>query len=240
MDENKSYSKKELKELRKLAELEKTIQEKKQNTVKWIAITLSSVLFLFFFAWIVVSSKQSATQTVSDVTHGGHVRGNVDAKVALVEFSDLQCPACRAAKPNVDKILNDYKDKVKLVYKHFPLKTVHKNALAAAYASEAAAKQDKFFEFHDLLFEKQDDWANEANPEEKFLSYVKELKLKEDQFKKDVSSEDVIKKVQDEEQEAIENGVNSTPTFFVNNKKVDYNGNYDDLKKAVDDELKNG
>lgn len=81
-------------------------------------------------------------------------------KVILVEYSDFQCPFCSRVFPTVQKILSDYDGKVLLAYKHFPLTSIHPHAQKAAEASECARDQDKFWEFHDKLFETQSDWAN--------------------------------------------------------------------------------
>jgi len=80
-----------------------------------------------------------------------NIKGNSNASVTLVEYSDLQCPACAAFQPVVDQLMTDLGDDVKFQYKHFPL-PIHQNALSAAIAAEAAGQQSKFFEFHDILF----------------------------------------------------------------------------------------
>lgn len=85
-------------------------------------------------------------------------RGN--GQIILVEYSDFQCPFCSRVFPTVQKILNDYDGKVLLAYKHFPLTSIHPHAQKVAEASECARDQDKFWEFHDKLFETQSDWAN--------------------------------------------------------------------------------
>lgn len=87
-------------------------------------------------------------------------RGGQNALVTIVEFSDFQCPFCARAKPTVDRILQEYGDRVTFVYKHFPLSQIHPRAQKAAEAAECARDEGKFWEFHDKLFETQADWAN--------------------------------------------------------------------------------
>lgn len=87
-------------------------------------------------------------------------RGADNAPVTIVEFSDFQCPFCSRALPTVKQVLNEYKDKVKFVYKHMPLVSIHPRAHVAAQAAECAKDQGKFWEFHDQLFEKQTDWSS--------------------------------------------------------------------------------
>ena len=88
------------------------------------------------------------------------IRGKVGAPVTIVEFSDFQCPFCSRALPTVQKVLSDYGDKVVLVYKHFPLVSIHPRAQISAEAAECAKEQGKFWEFHDQLFTNQTDWAS--------------------------------------------------------------------------------
>ncbi|MBI2612028.1 thioredoxin domain-containing protein [Candidatus Gottesmanbacteria bacterium] len=88
------------------------------------------------------------------------IRGGKNAKVTIVEFSDFQCPFCARAYPTMNQVLDGYGDKVKLVYKHFPLNAIHPLAQKAAEASECAKDQGKFWEFHDVLFEKAEEWTS--------------------------------------------------------------------------------
>lgn len=88
------------------------------------------------------------------------VRGDRNAKVTIVEFSDFQCPFCKQAVSTLDQVLEEYKGKVRLVYKHYPITSIHPNAQIAAEASECAREQNKFWEYHDLLFAQQTAWAN--------------------------------------------------------------------------------
>lgn len=88
------------------------------------------------------------------------VRGKSDAPVMIVEFSDFQCPFCSRVHPTVKQVIKEYGDKVALVYKHFPLNSIHPRAQKAAEAAECAKDQGKFWEFHDQLIENQTDWAS--------------------------------------------------------------------------------
>lgn len=88
------------------------------------------------------------------------IRGNKNAKVTIVEYSDFQCPFCARANPTMKELLSTYKDKVRLAYKQYPLPSLHPNAQKAAEASECANEQGKFWEFHDLLFQNQQTWSS--------------------------------------------------------------------------------
>lgn len=87
------------------------------------------------------------------------VKGNGDAPVVIVEYSDFQCPYCERAFPTVQQVLSAYPGKVLFAYKHFPIASIHPHAQKTAEASECARDQGKFWEFHDKLFETQEDWS---------------------------------------------------------------------------------
>lgn len=170
----------------------------------------------------------SDSQTV--VGDARFAKGSSDAKVTIVEFSDLQCPACRAAQPLVDEILVAASSSARLVYRQFPLRTVHKNAIAAARAAEAAGIQGKFWEMHDKLFDTQTDWEGDADPSGRFEGYVKDLGLDVELWKKDLQNPEVDARIAKDEQDGNTLGINATPTFYVNYTKTDVG----DLKATVD------
>ena len=135
--------------------------------------------------------------------------GSGEAKVTMVEWSDFQCPGCRQAEVIVKEILNQYGDQVRLVYRHFPLTAIHKNAMAAAELTEAAATAGKFWQMHDLLFERQNEWANDKD------------KLNEYRLKLGINEGGSYKEFIEKDMEIGQKiGVNATPTFFVNGKRT--------------------
>ncbi len=239
--ENRIPTKKELKQLRKLERLDRDKAGARQNTVKWIVIGVASLLFLAFFTFLVVVSKESSKQaTTVKLSSQGWVRGEKTAKVTLTEFSDLQCPACKAYEPIVEQAMKDLNGKLKLVYKHFPL-PAHKNGLAAAKAAEAAGVQGKFWEMHDLLFQKQEEWGvlDAGSVSDKFVAYAAGLKLDQDKFKSDLNDSSLEAKIKAEQSEGIDLGVNSTPTFYINNQLVQSAPqSYPEFKKLIDQYIK--
>lgn len=140
--------------------------------------------------------------------------------VEIVEFADFQCPACAAYHPTVKQVLSDNPDTVRYVFKHFPLTFAHPNAEIAAYAAEAAGAQGKFFEMTDLLFTRQQEWSGESNPRALFVEYAQELELDGERFGQDLDNEELHAVVSANADEGIEIGVNSTPTFFLNGRKL--------------------
>ncbi len=156
--------------------------------------------------------------------------------VVIEEYSDYQCPACAYFHPFTVKIKDDLGDKVKVVYKNFPLNS-HRYAQLAARAAEAARKQGKHFEMHDKLFKEQANWSR-GNTSTLILGYAEEIGLDMAQFKKDLNSAEMQELIMTEKQEGINKGVNSTPTFFINGDKVYNNpGSYEVFKAIVESYL---
>ena len=176
-------TKKQIKELRKLEKMQSRNVEEKNGTVKWIAIAVISAVFLLLFVGIIIVAKQkNKPQTASgnaQFANNGHARmltkegkdatnsANPAQKVVnMVEYGDLQCPACKSYNPVVTELLKAFPEQLKLVFKNYPLTQVHPNAMAASVAAEAAAKQGKFYEFVDAAYAKQEEWAGLPRSEE--------------------------------------------------------------------------
>lgn len=140
--------------------------------------------------------------------------------VTIAEFSDFQCPACKASHPVVARLVANNPGEVRLVYRHFPLESIHPNARAAGVAAEAAARQEAFWLYHDHLFDFQEDWATESDPTEMFVDYARELGLNADQFEEDLEDPELAQLVDADIADGMALGVNSTPTFFVDGEMV--------------------
>ncbi|OGL30420.1 hypothetical protein A3F37_00910 [Candidatus Saccharibacteria bacterium RIFCSPHIGHO2_12_FULL_41_12] len=166
-----------------------------------------------------------------------HKVGNLSSKVTLTEYGDFQCPACKSYYPIVKQIKETNKDKIVFEFKHFPLVQIHPNSFVAARAAEAAGKQGKFFEYHDLLYENQDSWAQEQSPTPIFEEFAKQLGLNVDQFKKDVASEQISSIINANAKDAQTVGANSTPTFFINGKKITSPKSVEEFQKVIDEAL---
>lgn len=155
-----------------------------------------------------------------------------EAQIVLVEFSDFQCPACKSYYPQVKQIKEDFGDTVSFIYRHLPLTSIHNYALNAAIASEAAGRQGKFYEYHDILFREQSDSQNPL-VEEDFISYAEELNLNVDQFREDYKSNEVRQLVLDDLKYANSIGLNSTPTFFIGGERFEGGNIYQEIKQRV-------
>lgn len=177
------------------------------------------VAVILVIGGIVFYSSRHSNSKLSnvDVTDGQKL-GPDNAKVQVIEFADFQCPACAAAAPEVRKIQQDNPD-VQLIFKNFPLITIHKNTAAAAAAGDAAAKQGKFWEMYDKLYATQSEWEGNADPTAHFVSYATNIGMNADQFTADMNSDAIKKSVQDDYNYALSLSLNETPTFIVNGTK---------------------
>lgn len=150
-----------------------------------------------------------------------HVLGNPDAKNTFIVYGDFQCPACRSFESTVQKVLTDFPD-TRIVFRHFPLLTSHKNAAYAAFASESAAAQGKFWEMHDALYERQADWSNKDDPTEVFVDIARGAGVANmDQFRDDLVNKKHKPRVQRDYVESIGLKVSATPTIYFNNQKLE-------------------
>jgi len=155
-----------------------------------------------------------------------HIQGDDNAPLEIVEYGDYQCPYCGMAYPIIKQVQKELGKKVKLIFRNFPLSQMHPNAMNAAGAAEAAAKQGKFWEMHDKLYENQ-----ESLEPLDLDRYAQELDLNMNQFGKDLSSPEVANRIDSDFNSGMHLGVNGTPTFFVNG--VRYDGDWE-LKPFLD------
>jgi len=165
---------------------------------------------------------------------GAPIRGGKEAKLTIVEFSDFQCPFCNRVNPTLLQINQTYGDKVRVAFKHLPLR-IHPDAPAAHAAAEAAHRQGKFWEMHDKIFANQ----RELKPE-KFRDYAKEIGIDLVKFEQDVVSPDVKKRIDADSQEAEKLGVSGTPAFFINGRYLSGAQPFESFKKMIDEELAKG
>jgi protein-disulfide isomerase len=163
------------------------------------------------------------------VTEQDHQTGNTKAKIILVEYGDYQCPHCGIAHPFMKKLMKQFGHDLLFIFRNFPLQEMHPQAMISALAAEAAAKQSKFWEMHDMIFEHQEILS--AN---NLLNFAKELKLDLDTFSGDWKSRGVLSRVESDFDGGIRSGVNGTPTFFTNGNRLEtYDESYESLVRAV-------
>jgi protein-disulfide isomerase len=160
------------------------------------------------------------------------MRGSATATVTIVEFTDFECPACSRTQPILDEVVAEYGDKVKFVLRDFPL-DMHKHAMKAAEAAEAAREQGKFWEYAGLLFKNQ-----EHLEVDNLVQYASQLGLDAKKFQDALISGKFADKVQRDLQDGFKLGVNSTPTVFINGRRVK-DKSKESLRAVIDAALKN-
>jgi cyclophilin family peptidyl-prolyl cis-trans isomerase/protein-disulfide isomerase len=153
--------------------------------------------------------------------------GSKDAGIVIYEYSDFQCPFCAKAASALKELQVAYPTDLLIVFRHFPLSSIHPNAILAARAAEAAGVQKKFWQMHDLLFTRQSEWSGLAVDEFKtwLRDAAKSINLNLNQFMSDLDSEVIAQKVSKSESNALAAGLNSTPTLLFN--KIRYQGRTD-------------
>lgn len=231
------------KEQKEIARREKEIaqeQERKKRLKEYIifGIIIAAIIAGFMFLGVKFggnSGSETPALPVNAIDASDIVKGNRDAKTILIEYSDFQCPACASYYPIVKQIMDEFNDKVVFAYRHFPL-SQHKNAELAAISAEAAGKQGKFWEMHDAIFNNQKEWSERSNAKELFIQYAGAIGLNVERFKLDIESGELKDKVKRDLNSGISAGVNATPTFFLNAKKISPTS-YEDFKKLIEQSI---
>jgi formate-nitrite transporter family protein len=145
-----------------------------------------------------------------------HVMGPHGAPVTLVEYGDFECPYCGEAYPIVHEIQERMGDRLRFVFRNFPLSESHPHAQHAAEAAEAASAQGKFWEMHDMLYENQD-----ALDDRHLVRYAADLGLDAKQLARELEAGTFEAAVREDFRSGVRSGVNGTPTFFVNGTRYD-------------------
>lgn len=205
------------------------------DTARRVGIWVVTLGILAVAIWGLIrltsSGSSPAPASVSTVTETDHVKGTGQA--VLIEYADFQCPACKTYYPILKRLAEEHPDKVKIVYRHYPIRSIHQNAELAAWASEAAARQGKFWEMHNKLFEGQESWSEERNAQGVFEAYAKDIGLNVEQFTREISDGETRARVNADLDSAAMARVSSTPTFFLNGNPLRVGATYDEFRNAV-------
>lgn len=163
------------------------------------------------------------------VTTTDHIRGNFDAPYTLVEYGDYECSYCALAHPVVQQVQAYFGDRLRLVFRNFPLREMHPHAEAAAETAEFAAEYGKFWEMHDLIL-----MENENLSKSLLITLADELELPITELQETWADQRYQTKIREDFQEGVRSGVNGTPTFFINGYR--YNGGLevDELIEAIE------
>jgi protein-disulfide isomerase len=190
---------------------------------------------VILFATSKPTSEPVATDLQSVLKDNDHQTGSKDVKVTIVEFGDYQCPACAFAHGPIKQITETYKggSKLNFIFKNYPLPS-HRNAFPSAQAAEAAALQGKFWEMHNLVYERQEQWSDSTDPVSIFKEYAKELGLDLAKFEADYKSDAVRSRINADAEDGKKLGIDRTPTIYINGVMQEKIPTYDDMKKIID------
>ncbi len=206
---------------------------------QFIAIIVVVILGLFgIFALTKKSNNNSADSGSSTAQASEHKLGAGNKGVTLIEYGDLQCPACKSYFPMVKQVKEEFGDDITFQFRHFPLNQIHPHAFQASRAAEAAGNQGKFFEMHDLMYENQDSWSQADNVTSVFESFAQQLGLNMDKFKADSASSQTAAVINADIKAGQAAGANSTPTFVINGRKIEKNPtSFEEFKQLIQEEI---
>lgn len=201
-----------------------------------IAILIGGLWFLISAVNNSPSPSTPANIKIPPISSEDFSIGTPSARITLVEYSDFQCPACKAYAPLITRLSTDFPQDLRVVYRFFPLVNIHQNSMLACQAAYAASLQGKFWEMHDLLFDKQSDWSD-INPRDTFISYAKSLNLDVNKFTKDMDADSTKQFITKAINSGTTIGISYTPSIFINGQLIQNPPGYDALKKIVQDAL---
>jgi protein-disulfide isomerase len=176
-------------------------------------------------------SKYSSILSMPVSETRDHILGNPKAEITLVEYGDYQCPYCGEAYPIIKKVEQKYDDRLRMVFRNFPITELHSRAGFGAEMAESAGAQGKFWEMHDFLFERQ----ASLNDENLFLNFAKAtLGPDADRLRDEVHRQAHSSRINEDFASGVRSGVNGTPTFFMNDYRHDGGYDFDSLTDAID------
>lgn len=200
--------------------------EKTDKMWLWVLLPIVGLIIIGFLA-----AKFNRVQSFTELDN--HFKGGENAEVVLVEYADFQCSACLVYGRFISELNTIFGDSLKISFRHFPLVNIHPNAIPAARASEAADRQGKFWEMHDKLFEKQDEWSEAEEYFLIFRSYAEELGLDLDKFTEDYGSPETRDIIRKHEDSARVLQLRSAPSFILNGEKIKTPGSLDQFVSLV-------
>ncbi|MBN1331631.1 thioredoxin domain-containing protein [Candidatus Dojkabacteria bacterium] len=208
-----------------------------------MALIITIVATLIIGAIGVVALSTTDTKPIPEseraellVRDDSHVAGDFTSKITVVEFSDFECPACGYYAEEFNRFKQDYEDRVRIVYRQFPLESIHPLAFKAAEASEAAAAQNKFWEYHDILFANQSIWGvlSEEKAIEAFIGYAEEIGVEDlSKFAAELKEGVYKSKVQKDLDDAKALKLPGTPSILVNGVQIE-NPSYENLSNEIE------
>ncbi|MBI2475523.1 DsbA family protein [Candidatus Uhrbacteria bacterium] len=197
------------------------------------------IIFLFYSVFLspvdlerLQKEQQQISLTEPTTTFVNPSRGANDAKITIIEFGDFECSACRDLMPALETVLKTYPNDVRLVWKDLPNDSAHKQAIPSAIAAHCADRQGGFWQYHDVLFQRQGYLS-----EDQYTQIASELKLDTGRFSTCIQNQDTLPIVQKDKEEGLALGLVATPTIFVNKEKFVGAVSVDELLQVIQQEL---
>lgn len=205
--------------------------------------------FTVAFIGLIMFNKRDAGAPAPAGEPTKHTYSEGSTGVNVTEYGDFECPACYRYFPIFKQLKEKYKDQVTFQFRHFPIVSAHPNAMAAHRAAEAAGKQGKFWEMHDLLYSNAYqltangqtvpiNWVATTSPGSIFESYARDIGLDIDKFKQDLSDPSTQSSIQADIKSGQNSGVTGTPTFFINGQKIESPSSLEAFEQLIQEAIK--
>lgn len=202
-------------------------------------LIILAVCVAAFVGLLLFNKKDNPSPTATQAATTNHNQGANTTGVTLIEYGDFQCPACASYYPVLKDVKAKYGDKISFQFRNYPLVSIHPNAMAAHRAAEAAAKQNKFWEMHDMLYERWASWKDSTSAPTIFESYAQELGLDMTKYRQDVADPATKAVIDADKAEGDKIGVTGTPTFVLDGKKIEDNPrDVEGFSKLIDAAIK--
>jgi len=214
------------------------MSNKRKGVLVWGVLTVGILAIAAGLYGVVVQGLQGSaggSTLTAKVTDEDRARGGEHASVVIVEYSDFECPACKYFFDIIKQLEADKEGEIKFVYRHFPLQQ-HRYARLAAQAAEAAGLQGRFWEMHDVLFERQTEWSKTEDMRAVLAEYASGIGLDSNVFLRDLDRSEVVEKIDRDIALGVKQNIKGTPTFFLNGMMVQFRS-YEELKQLVEEEL---
>lgn len=205
---------------RRKEEKQRAARQKQQTQKLMGKVGLFGVAPVLLLIVLYTIFSQGPTYSPIEIADNDHIRGTSTTPVSIVVYADFQCPACATEHQTMSRVWPSISNKAHLIFRHFPVTTSHPHSWSASLYAEAAGKQGRFWEMHDYLFANQGIWSGLPDTEDEFDSYALELNLDLEQLHADIESDAVVQKVRNDQRGGNASGVRSTPTLFINGRRV--------------------
>ncbi len=210
-------------------------RRKKRN--HW-SFWLTVIIVLSLLTWSIIKlaspTQDDYNTDILTIQTNDWIKGNPEANVVLMEYTDFQCPYCQIYGKLTAQLAEEFPQDIAVVFRHFPLKTIHPNAEAASQAAEAAGLQNKFWEMHDLIFINQNLWMDHQIPKEIFTNFAELLELNVEQFQSDINNHKVKNKIDEQIKRSASLDIQGTPTIFINGQKINNPRSYDEFRNIIE------